>query len=119
MKDNDLVVGRGWGVVLTVNSLEAKANLINIIRPKIKDKYSERKPNDYTCGECAAYPCFRNRNGNSPAKLCFQEERRCRDECDNFIRDENSGISPDFQITGICKKGNMTVNYKERCRFLD
>ncbi len=118
MKDNDLVVGRCQGVVLTVDSLEAKANLMKDINEMMNRSY-EIESNNYTCEDCVAYPCFRNRDGNSPAGLCFQEERRCRDECDNFIQDRNSGQSPNFQITGTCKKDNAIVNYEERCRFLD
>lgn len=118
MEGDDLIVGECQGVILKTDSLEAKANLMKIVN-SMTGKHSEIKSNGSTCGDCVAYPCFRNRDKDSSAKLCFQEYRRCREECNDFIINRGSGIAPHFQITGTCEKNNATVNYEERCRYLD
>ena len=35
------------------------------------------------------------------------------------IKNRGSGKSPDFQITGMCKRDGTTVDYQSRCRFID
>jgi hypothetical protein len=77
------------------------------------------KEKKITCGDCAAYPCFRNQREIDIAGLCYQNVRRCRQECDYFIQDKESGKFPLLQIEGTCKKDNSIVIYEHPCKFLE
>ncbi len=57
MLEDDLVVGTG-DITIKVESEEAKDNFLEIMG-KVIDKSGEIKEKSYTCGDCAAYPCFR------------------------------------------------------------
>ncbi len=71
-----------------------------------------------TCGTCAAYPCFRRHEAESRGGLCYQEVRKCRQECDYFLQDMESGKAPLFIITGNCRKDNSRVVYEHNCKFI-
>lgn len=103
---------------LTAESKEAKQN-IETQMAGICSKSKEIKEKKYVCGACAAFPCFRNPYSEDRAGLCYQVERECRQECDHFLQHEGSGKSPQFQITGTCKKDNQKVLYDNKCRFSD
>lgn len=73
-----------------------------------------------TCGDCAAFPCFRTPCGsyaNEPAGGCYQEERQCRQECRDYNRIEGSGAFPDFKIKGTCGRSNKIVDYCAPCEY--
>jgi len=95
---------------------EAKKNFEKDLT-EMHDKTELIKKNDYRCGDCAAHPCFRMPRAKDIAGLCFQIVRECRSECDYFSKDEGSGKSPEFQITGICKKDNYKVLFEQECHI--
>lgn len=116
--EKDLVIVSGERIILQADSLMAKNNFLEQMA-KMVEKNNELKNSGVTCGNCAAYPCFRSYPKEGPAGLCFQKEMSCRQECDYFIRNADSGRSPDFQITGTCRRDKSIVNYESRCRFID
>lgn len=65
----------------------------------------------YTCGQCAAYPCFRENRKNVPAGICFQLVRQCAQECD-FYDYENFPADG-----GICKLDGSKVRYEQECHI--
>ena len=150
-KEEDLIIGKGEGsLVLKADSLKAKNTIIKTLIG-MHNKNQEIKEKSYTCGDCAAYPCFRTgssrlfiergpfvermfeinphlepqfkrrakQEASRRAGLCYQKVRQCRQECDYFLQDKESGGAPDFQITGTCKRDNSFVNYNAECRFLN
>lgn len=136
MLENDLVVGTG-DITIKVESKEAKDNFLKNLM-EMSDKADLIEEKSFTCGSCAAYPCFRTvssqlfikykeeghrqsaeKEATGKAGLCYQEVRECRQECNDFIQIDGSGKSPEFQIKGTCKRDNIIVNYNARCRFLD
>ena len=119
MLETDLTIKSTDGrTVLGFESKKAKDNFLRDIRG-MTDKSNLIKTKGYTCGGCAAYPCFRSVLENAPAGLCYQEIRECRQECNDFVQIKGSGKSPEFQIRGNCKRDNAIVNYDAKCRFLD
>lgn len=63
----------------------------------------------YKCGHCAAHPCFRNYGEETPAGLCFQITRRCRQECEFYSY-------PMYPADGgICKRDNTSIKYNQDC----
>lgn len=71
---------------------------------------------DYRCGHCAAYPCFRSCSETSPAGLCFQATRRCRQECDYYhIKDIDGNTFP--ANGGFCKVDKLVVSYNQDCHI--
>lgn len=93
---------------------------------KITANFFERlekiKENGITCGECAAFPCFRTPSkayATEPSGGCYQEERQCRQECHDFTRNEGSGAFPEYKITGICRKNNKEVDYCSPCMYIE
>ena len=101
---------------ISVESGEAKQNFTDDISSMMR-KSEEITKNNYICGTCAAFSCFRNPSPSDRAGLCYQTERECRQECDSFLQDHESGKSPQFQITGTCKKDGQNVLYEQSCRF--
>jgi hypothetical protein len=81
------------------------------------EKNKKVKEGNLTCGQCAVYPCFRHYTSSTGAGLCYQEVRECRQECDNFIQDIESGKAPLFIITGTCRKDNSKVIYDTPCKY--
>ena len=58
-QEKDLIIGKGeGGLVLKADSIKAKNTLIKTLIGMNK-KSQEVKEKGYTCGDCAAYPCFR------------------------------------------------------------
>jgi|TARA_Y100000310_G_scaffold239607_1_gene243271 hypothetical protein len=118
-RESDLVVASGEdGTTLIVDSIKTKSTFLRQMKGAY-DKIGEVRKQGYTCGDCAAHPCFRNYGEDYPAGLCFQETRECRQECEYFIQDKESGKAPEFQITGTCKRDGETMNYEAECRFLN
>lgn len=67
---------------------------------------------DYICGQCAAYPCFRNPDKADPAGPgCFQLVRQCAQECDFY---SYKGFPADG---GTCKIDGSQVNYEQECHI--
>ncbi len=116
--EKDLIIASGERIIIQADSLKAKNGFLEQMARMI-EKNNELRNSDVTCGDCAAYPCFRSYPKEGRAGLCFQEERSCRQECNYFIQNRGSGKSPDFQITGMCKRDGTTVDYQSRCRFID
>lgn len=116
MLDDDLTID-GGSIKLKFESDLAKdcftASLL-----EMHEKIEEIKSQNCTCGDCAAYLCFRNHKEDASAGLCYQEVRQCRQECGDFIQKEGSGKSPLFIITGICKKDDSKVVYGHECKSI-
>jgi hypothetical protein len=94
-------------------SKEAKDDFLSVIA-EMTAKAKRNKEEGYTCGNCAAYPCFRARGDASrPAGLCFQHVRQCRQECD-FYNQKETG---EFWPNGICRKDNSKVIYNQECHI--
>ena len=117
MLDDDLLI-KGENIKFIFETQEAKENFINSLT-RMSNKSQTIKEGNYICGNCVAYPCFRHKSKEDRAGLCYQEIRLCRDECESFIRDKNSGKSPYFKITGICNKDNSNTNYESICKFIN
>ena len=130
MSDSDLAIlmrnlpkGVGIGLdsfkarVIEFASIEAKDNFQKCLF-QLAGKSAILELRGYTCGQCAAYPCFRNTLEEEDAGLCFQNVRQCRQECPYFVIDENSGKSPDFVTRGSCRRDGTFVCYDSVCRFL-
>ena len=113
----DLTIKASGGTIFLFDSKNAKNNFLEGIGNMIQ-KAEEIKEKNHICGDCAAYPCFRNIEEDSSAGLCYQDVRQCRDECNEFVKIDGSGKSPEFQIRGTCKKDNSEVLYEAECRFL-
>jgi len=119
MLDDDLFIrSEDEKIALGFESKKAKDNFIDQM-VQMNDKSELIKSEGYLCGDCAAYPCFRGHGEESPAGLCYQEVRLCRQECNYFIQNRDSGKSPYFIIIGNCKKDNSFVYYNSECRFLN
>lgn len=106
----------GGDITFKFDSERAKDRFLEIMAQGFR-KSDEIKEKNYTCGGCAAQPCFRYRKDSDPAGLCYQTVRLCRQECDYFLKDLNSGKAPEFQITGQCKRDSSQVSYEQECKF--
>ena len=119
------------------NSDEKKKQFLeNIV--DMNDKAISIKINKTTCGECAAYPCFRKLTSlynsllnnpaisperrqyilkskqeerNKRAGLCFQVIRHCRQECDYYNYDSCPAHG------GYCRIDSQPVSYEQECRI--
>jgi len=93
---------------LLFDSNEAKQGFLNNISDMCK-KSKIIQEEGYKCGHCAAHPCYRHREDEDNAGLCFQPLRRCRQECSNYnyIRFPADGA--------ICKKFSKLVSYEQLC----
>jgi hypothetical protein len=77
--EDENVIGEG-DIIFKFSSKENKNRFIGILQNMVR-KNEEIVSGKYVCGFCAAYPCFRRREKNDSAGLCFQRIRQCRQEC--------------------------------------
>lgn len=66
----------------------------------------------YECGNCAAFPCFRKNPSSTPAGLCFQNAKQCRQECNNY---KYEGSMPAQE--GVCSLDGQKVSYCQECHI--
>lgn len=66
-----------------------------------------------TCGNCAAFPCFRRTDKNEKAGFCYQLIRQCRQECDNYRCDGYPAAG------GTCRVDGCEVKYDQECHIPD
>lgn len=107
---------------LTFGNLSIKKQLIGQLMHLVEAGKFVREVG-YTCGECAAFPCFRNRREDTPGGLCFQVVRRCRQECEHYLirekRDSSGEICRFPANGGSCKMDESSVEYNQDCHIED
>ena len=94
--EKDLIIASGERIIIQADSLKAKNGFLEQMERMI-EKSNELKNSGVTCGDCAAYPCFRSYPKEGRAGLCFQEERSCRQECIILFKIEVLASPPTFR----------------------
>ena len=112
LDDEDLVIrdASTGGVFMKFRSKEVRDGFLDSLK-RVLDKHDLDREEGHTCGDCAAFPCFRAYGEDYPSGLCFQQVRLCRQECKNYNYDS---VPADG---GICKIDSQGVNYCDECHI--
>jgi len=100
MLENDLIIGTG-SIIIKVESQEAKDNFIKEL-VNMSDKKNLIEEKNLTCGDCAAYPCFRTTssdlylNRGPFVERLFSEKPEIEEQ---FKKEQNKEAS---RPTGLC-----------------
>lgn len=138
----DFEISGGEGVTFGFDTLQKKREFLRTLENMVT-KTEEIKQKDYTCGKCAAFPCFRSGESelidgpfmirylsehpekiglyrerikqemSQKAGLCFQLIRECRQECDNYGYKNCPGEG------GNCKLDGQQVDYNQECHITE
>lgn len=136
----DFEISGGEGVTFRFDTPQKKQEFLSTLE-NMATKTEEIKKKNYTCGKCAAFPCFRSGESelidgpfmirylsehpekiglyrerikqemNQKAGLCFQLIRECRQECDNYMYKNYPGEG------GICRLDSQQVDYNQECHI--